>query len=162
MIETHYQGTRLHYRSLAKDAYEKYIEFQRIIENSGLDQLLIELIKIRVSQINGCAFCVDMHIKDSLALGESQERINMLVVWRETNLFSEKEQAALTWAEAVTNIQTTHISDELFELMTKNFTEKEIAYINMAVVLINGWNRIALPFRDEPGKYKSRRTPINK
>jgi len=160
MLETHYQGSRLHYRTLARDAYEKYIEFQATVVNSGIDKLLFELIKIRASQINGCAFCVNMHIKDSLALGESQERLNMLVVWRETNLFSEKEQAALAWTEAVTNAQTAHISDELFELMKNNFTEKEIAYIDMAVVVINGWNRMAIPFRDESGKYTSTKTPL--
>ena len=160
MNETHFQGTRLHYRSLARDAFEKFLEFQNIITNCGINELLLELVKIRVSQINGCAFCVDMHIKDAFALGETQKRINMLVVWRETNLFTEKEQAALAWSEAVTNIQNTHISNELFDLMTKNFTEKEIAYINMAVVAINGWNRMAIPFRDEPGKYKSRRITV--
>lgn len=85
----------------------------------------------------------------------------MLVVWRETNLFSEKEQAALAWAEAVTNIQTTNISDELFALMKANFSEREIAYIDWCVVVINGWNRVAIPFRDEPGIYKSRRSPLN-
>jgi len=160
MIETHFQGTRLHYRLHARDAFEKLLEFQNTIANCGVEKLLLELIKIRVSQINGCAFCLDMHIKDSLALGESQERINMLIVWRETNLYSEREQAALAWAEAVTNIQTTHISDELYKLMTKNFDEKEISYIDMAVVAINSWNRLAIPFRIESGKYKSTLTSI--
>lgn len=156
-LPTHYQGTRLHYRTLAKEGYDKVIELQRAVEASGIDELLFELIKIRASQINGCAFCVDMHIKDALALGEKQERINMLVVWRETSLFTEKEQAALAWTEAVTNISTTHISDELFALMKKNFSDQEIAYIDLAVVVINSWNRLALPFRDEPGKYTSRK-----
>lgn len=160
MINTHFEGTRLRYRLFARDSFEKLLEFQETISNSGLDEFLLELIKIRVSQINGCAFCLDMHIKDSLALGESQERINMLVVWRETNLFSEKEQAALAWAEAVTNIQTTNISDELYKLMKKNFSEKEIAYIDMAVVAINSWNRLAIPFRTESGKYVPRKVSI--
>ena len=156
-LNTHYQGPRLHYRSLAKDAYEKIIELQRTIEKSGIDELLFELIKIRASQINGCAFCVDMHIKDALALGEKQERINMLVVWRETSLFTEQEQAALAWTEAITNIQHNHVSDELYAFMEKNFSEKEIAYVTMGIVLINSWNRLAIPFRDESGRYKSRK-----
>ncbi|MFW9930994.1 MAG: carboxymuconolactone decarboxylase family protein, partial [Candidatus Thorarchaeota archaeon] len=155
-LNTHYQGQRLHYRSLAKDAFEKLIEFQSIIAKSGIDELLLELIKIRASQINGCAFCVDMHIKDALLLGEKQERINMLVVWQETSLFTLKEQAALAWTEALTNIQKSHISDELYKFMKENFTEKEIAYITMGIVAINGWNRLAISFRDESGKYVAR------
>lgn len=161
-LETHFQGERLSYRNLARDSYEKLVELQHTIEKSGIDALLLESIKIRASQINGCAFCVDMHIKDALALGELQERINMLVVWRETSLFSEKEQAALAWTEAVTNISQDHVSDEIFDFMKKNFTEKEIAYINMAVVLINGWNRLAIPFRSESGKYISQKNKITK
>ena len=160
-LHTHFTGTRLHYRTLARDSFEKMIELQATVDNSSLDKLLVELIKIRASQINGCAFCVDMHIKDALALGESQERINMLVVWRETNLFTEKEQAALAWTEVVTNLKQDSVSDELFDFMKKNFTDKEIVYINMAVVLINSWNRLAIPFRDEPGKYISKKVKIN-
>ena len=159
--ETHYQGERLQYAKLAREAYEKYIEFQRSIASSGIDEILFELIKIRASQINGCAFCIDMHIKDAIALGESQERINMLVAWRETSLFTEKEKAALAWTEAVTNIQTHETTDELYIFMLKNFSEKEVAYINMAVVLINGWNRMAMPFRQESGKYTSRKVKKN-
>ena len=156
-LPTSYQGTRLNYRTSAKEGYDKLIELQRVVEASGIDPLLFELIKIRTSQINGCAFCIDMHIKDALALGEKQERLNLLVVWRETSLFTEKEQAALAWTEAVTNISTTHISDELFNFMKENFTDQEIAYIDLAVIVINSWNRLALPFRDEPGKYVSRK-----
>ena len=86
----------------------------------------------------------------------------MLVVWRETSLFTEKEQAALAWTEAITNISQNHISDEIFDFMKRNFTEKEIAYITMAVVSINSWNRLAISFRSEPGKYISQRNKINK
>ena len=157
-LETHFQGERLDYRTLANDSYKKLIEFQHTIEESGIDPLLFELIKIRASQINGCAFCVDMHIKDAIALGEEQERINMLVVWRETSLFTEKEQAALAWTETLTKISHHHVSDKLYNYMKENFTEKEITYITMAIVLINSWNRLAIPFRSEPGKYISRKT----
>ena len=161
-LDTHFQGERLPYNTLAKDAYEKLIELQHAVEQSGVDELLFELIKIRASQINGCAFCVDMHIKDALALGEKQERINLLIVWRETSFFTEKEQAALAWTEAVTLISQNHVSDKLYDFMKKNFTDKEISYITMAVLLINSWNRLAIPFRSEPGKYISRRKKVNK
>ena len=113
-----------------------------MVGNTELDEKLIELINVRASQINGCAYCLDIHIKDALAIGESSERLNLLVIWRETSLFTEKEQAALSWTEAITNIQTNHPSNELFELMKKNFTDEEIVTLTMQILYFNSQNRL--------------------
>ena len=156
-LETHYQGQRLHYRVLAREAYEKITDIAKIVANTELDEKLIELINVRASQINGCAFCLDIHIKDALAIGESSERLNLLVIWRETSLFTEKEQAALSWTEAITNIQTNHPSNELFELMKKNFTDEEIVTLTMQILYINSQNRLGITFRPESGKYLSKK-----
>jgi AhpD family alkylhydroperoxidase len=124
------------------------------LRESGLEQSLQELIKIRASQINGCAYCIDMHTKDARAEGESEQRVYALNAWRETPFFTDRERAALEWTEAVTLISQNKVSDELYERVHRQFTEEEMVHLTMAVVTINGWNRLAISFRSVPGSYQ--------
>jgi AhpD family alkylhydroperoxidase len=128
------------------------------VEGSGLEASLIELVKIRASQINGCAFCIDMHWKDLRAAGESEQRLYELNAWRETPFYSERERAALEWTEAVTLVSEGHVPGEVYERVREHFDEKELVDLTMAVVAINGWNRIAISTRAVPGSYQPRRT----
>lgn len=133
------------------------------VHQSGLEVPLIQLINMRVSQINGCAFCLDMHWKDARAAGESEQRLYSLDAWRETPYYTERERAALAWAEAVTRITDGHVPDELYEETRQHFSEKEIVDLTLAVVAINGWNRLAISFRAEPGIYQPKNVaPIAK
>ena len=119
-----------------------------------VDPTIGELIKIRASQINGCAYCIDMHTKDARAHGETEQRIYALNAWRETPFFSEKERAALAWTEAVTLVSATQVPDDVYELARKHFSETELMNITTAIVAINGWNRFAVSFRAVPGTYQ--------
>jgi AhpD family alkylhydroperoxidase len=119
------------------------------VEGSGLEHSLLELVKTRASQINGCAYCLDMHAKDARAAGETEQRLYTLSAWRDTPFFSDRERAALAWTEAVTNIS--EIGDALYDEVRRNFSEKEIVDLTLAVVVINGWNRVAIPFRAPTG-----------
>ena len=130
------------------------LNLQREVDSSGLERSLVELVKIRVSQMNGCAYCIDMHTKDARARGETEQRINLLNAWRETSFFSERERAALEWAEAVTLVGDTHVPDEVFERVRQQFTEPEIVALTFALVAINGWNRLAISFRIPAGSYQ--------
>jgi AhpD family alkylhydroperoxidase len=122
----------------------------------GLDPLLVELVKIRASQINGCAFCLDMHTKDAIAMGETAERLNLVVAWREAHCFSDTERAALRWTEELTRLPETGASDAAFDQVCAVFGEKEVVALTAAIVAINAWNRFAVGFRSEPGHYVSR------
>ncbi len=115
--------------------------------NSGLEPSLMELVKIRASQINGCAFCLHMHTRDARAKGEKEERIYVLDAWRESPLYSERERAALAWTEAVTLVSQTHVPDEVYEQARSAFSEEELVKLTLLVVTINGWNRFAIGFR---------------
>lgn len=126
------------------------------VKESGLEPSLIELVKIRASQINGCAYCLDMHTKDARAEGESEQRLYTLSAWRETPFFSDRERAALAWTEALTLLPETAAPDEVYELAREHFSEKELVDLTMAIVAINGWNRLTVGFRTEPGSYKRR------
>jgi AhpD family alkylhydroperoxidase len=118
------------------------------------EPLLLELVKMRSSQINGCAYCLDMHSKDARAKGESEQRLYALNAWRETPFFSERERAALGWAEALTLVAEAHVPDEVFEKTRKHFSEEELMNLSLAIVAINGWNRLAIAFRAVPGNYQ--------
>jgi AhpD family alkylhydroperoxidase len=109
---------------------------------------------MRASQINGCAYCLDMHTKDARALGETEQRLYTLSAWRETVFLTERERAALAWTEALTDVADTHVPDELYEEVRRHFTEKELVDLSWAIVVINGWNRMAIAFRTEPGSYQ--------
>ncbi len=123
------------------------VAFGSTIEGSGLEPLLIELVKIRASQINGCAYCIHMHTRDARAKGESEERIYLLNAWRESPLYTDRERAALSWTEAVTLVSQTHIPDSVFEEVRQHFAEDELVKLTLLVTTINAWNRIAIGFR---------------
>jgi AhpD family alkylhydroperoxidase len=123
-------------------------------EASGLEKSLRELVKIRASQMNGCAYCLDMHTKDARLAGETEQRIYALNAWRETPFFSERERAALEWTEALTRVGDTHVPDAVFDRARQHFSESELVALTFAVVVINGWNRIAVSFRAPAGTYQ--------
>ena len=123
---------------------------------TSMDGKLFELVKIRASQINGCAYCIDMHTKDARAAGESEQRIYALNAWRETPFFNERERAALEWTEALTRVAETHVPDELFERVSKHFMEEDLVALTFAVVVINSWNRLSISLRPPVGSYQPR------
>ena len=124
------------------------------IETGGLDPKLLHLVEMRASQINGCAYCLDMHYKDARAIGETEQRLYSLEAWRETPFYSDREQAALEWTEAVTLVATSHVPDEVYEAVRGQFSEEEIKTLTLAVAMINTWNRFNIAFRSVPGDYK--------
>jgi len=119
-----------------------------------LEPELLELVKMRASQINGCAYCLDMHSKDARANGETEQRLYALNAWRETPFFTDRERAALEWTEAVTLISNDHAPDAVYEEVRKRFTEEELVNLTLAVITINGWNRLSISFRAVPGEYQ--------
>ncbi len=126
---------------------------ERQIHKSGLDEKLLNLVRMRASQINGCAYCLDMHSKDARASGETEQRLYGLNAWRETPYYSDKERAALEWTEALTLVAETHVPDDVFERVREQFSEDELAHLSLAVVAINGWNRLNVAARTVPGDY---------
>ena len=145
---------RINVAKLNPGGYKLMYGFAEYLAKSSLDKKLIDLIHLRVSQINGCAYCLDMHWKDLKAEGESDQRLYSLDAWRETTFYSERERAALTWAEAVTNIRDGHVSDNVFDQVRAQFSEQELADLTLAVVAINGWNRLNIAFRTPAGTYR--------
>ncbi len=145
---------RLKYSDLAPDGYRAMKGLEDYVHSSGIEPLLLELVKLRSSQINGCAYCIDMHTKDARALGETEQRLYALSAWQETPFFTERERAALAWAEAVTRVGDSHVPDEVYEQARKHFGEKELVDLTLALVAINGWNRLAISFRSVPGSYQ--------
>lgn len=135
-------------------AYRAMLQLEQYVRGSGIYPTLLELIKIRASQINGCAFCIDMHTKDARLRGETEQRIYALNSWRETPFFTPEERAVLAFTEAVTLIADDHVSDALYEEVSQYFSPEQIANLMMAVVTINGWNRIAITARTVPGTYQ--------
>jgi AhpD family alkylhydroperoxidase len=129
-------------------------DLEEYLAECGLELSLLDLVKTRASQINGCAYCIDMHTKDARARGESEQRLYALSVWRETPFYTERERAALAWTEAVTLIASGHVPDELYEEVHQHFTEEELVNLTLAVVAINSWNRFAISFRTIPGTYQ--------
>jgi len=127
---------------------------ERIARERGIERKLLHLIKTRVSQINGCAYCVDMHTKDARAEGETEQRLYGLSAWRETPFYTPRERAALEWAETLTLISTHHVPDELYARMREHFTEPELVGLTISTIAINGWNRLAIPFRADVGSYQ--------
>jgi AhpD family alkylhydroperoxidase len=146
---------RIDYRKFAPEVLNTMLGLEKYISGCGLDQRLIHLMKMRASQINGCAYCIDMHSIDARALGESEQRLYALDAWRETPFFTERERAALEWTEAVTRISETHAPDAIFEQVKKYFSEKEIMDLTIVATTINMWNRIAISTRAVPGHYHS-------
>ena len=135
---------------VSPNAYKAMAALQSSVDASGLDQRLRGLVTIRASQINGCAFCLHMHLRDARKAGELQERLDLLAVWREAPLFTDRERAALAWAEAVTLVADSHVPDDVYETARAQFSEQELVDLTMAVVAINGWNRLMVAFRIPP------------
>ena len=136
------------------EAVKAMYGLERIARQSGIERKLLHLIKTRVSQINGCAYCIDMHTKDARAEGETEQRLYGLAAWQETPFYTPRERAALAWAETLTLIASHHVADELYAGTREHFTEAELVGLTLAVIAINGWNRIAIPFRSEVGSYQ--------
>ena len=130
------------------------LKLSHTVEASGLERPLLELVKIRASQINGCAYCIDMHTKDARVLGETEQRVYALNAWRETPFFTPRERAALAWTEAVTRVADTHVPDDVYEEVRPHFTEEELLALTFEVVVINGWNRLAVSSRAVAGTYQ--------
>lgn len=128
---------------------EAYVRHQ-----SGLEPRLLELVRLRASQINGCAYCIDMHTKDARADGETEQRLYALSAWEETPFFTDRERAALAWTETITGIARKHVPDDAYRAARKHFDEKELVDLTLAIVAINGWNRLAIAFRAVPGTYQ--------
>jgi AhpD family alkylhydroperoxidase len=149
---------RIDYLKSARGVYEAMLGLEKYLHQSGLDEKLLDLIKLRVSQINGCAYCIDMHWKDLRAFGETEQRLYGLDAWEESPYYTDQERAALAWAEAVTNIRETHAPDHLYENARKHFNEKELADLTLAIAAINSWNRLAISARSVPGLYQPAKT----
>ena len=145
---------RIDYRQAPDGAYQAMSAIEVYLRKSGFDHKLLHLVKMRASQINGCAYCIDMHSKDARADGETEQRLYELNAWRETPFYTDRERAALEWTEAVTLVAETHVPDDVYERVRKHFDETELINLTMAVVTINGWNRLAIAFRAVPGTYQ--------
>ena len=141
---------RLNPYALAPGARQALSQMEAYVKKTGLEQPLLELVKTRASQINGCAFCLAMHTRDARHAGESEERLYLLNAWHESPCYTPRERAALAWTEAVTLVSETHIPDDVFEEAKKHFSETELVNLTMAVIAINGWNRMAIAFRAQP------------
>ena len=135
-------------------AYQAMLGLEKYARASGLETSLLELVRLRASLLNGCAYCIDMHTKDARAAGETEQRLYALSAWRETPFYTPRERAALEWTEAVTEIGGSHAPDEVFERVRAQFAEAELVSLTMAIVAINGWNRLAIGFRVVPGTYQ--------
>jgi AhpD family alkylhydroperoxidase len=147
----------MEYQKVAPSVSQAMSQLQRYVSESGLEPILLELVKTRASQINGCAFCLDMHTKDARARGETEQRLYALSAWRETPFYTDRERAALAWTEAVTLVSETHVPDDVYELAREQFSEQELANLTLAIIAINGWNRLAISFRTVPGTYQPRK-----
>ena len=150
--------SRLDYPKVAPEAYMAMRGLEAYVRQCGLESSLIELVKIRASQLNGCAYCIDMHTKDARARGETEQRIYALSAWRETPFFTERERAALAWTEVVTLVAEGPIEGEDYEDVREQFDEKSLVDLTLAIVAINGWNRLSTAFGTVPGSYRPQET----
>jgi AhpD family alkylhydroperoxidase len=143
---------RIDFYTASKDALQAMMSLEKAVSKLGLDPKLLDLVKLRASQINGCAFCVDLHSADLRKAGESERRVHTVTVWRETPFFTPRERAALAWTEAITRVSETHAPDEDYEMLRSHFTEKEMVDLTLAIIAINGWNRLSIGFRKMPSE----------
>lgn len=146
-------ANRIDYGRIAPAGINAMRGLENYVRQCGLETQLLELVKLRASQINGCAYCVDMHSKDARAAGETEQRLYAVSVWEETPFFTERERAALAWTEAVTLVGETRVPDAVYHAARRAFTEKELVDLTLAIVAINGWNRLAISFRSVAGSY---------
>jgi AhpD family alkylhydroperoxidase len=145
---------RLNYAKVAPGVYDAMEGLEKYLEQSGLEESLLHLIMLRASQINGCAYCLDMHSKDLRAIGENEQRMYSLDAWRECPYYSDSERAALAWAEAVTLVAQGHVPDAVYEEARSHFSEKELSDLTLAAASINAWNRLCIAARIVPGGYQ--------
>jgi AhpD family alkylhydroperoxidase len=145
---------RLEAFKIAPQAYAAMVTLQKYVDSCGLERSLLELVRLRASQINGCAYCIDMHTKIARALGEAEQRLYLVSAWRESPFYSERERAALEWAEAVTLLRETNVPDDVYQRVKQHFTALEIVNLTAAVSMINMWNRMSVSFRTVPGSYQ--------
>jgi AhpD family alkylhydroperoxidase len=145
---------RIAYRTVAADTYKELLGVHQHLAIVFPDAKLRALLELRVSQINGCAYCLDMHANEARHLGESQQRLDCVAAWRETPFFTDRERAALAWAESLTHVAETHAPDELYAEVKKHFTERELVDLTAAIGMINLWNRLSVAFRSEPKERK--------
>ncbi len=149
---------RVNYAKVAPGVYEAMLGVATYLRKSGLDESLVDLVCLRASQINGCAYCIDMHWKDLKAAGETDQRLYGLDAWDESPYYSDRERAALAWTDSVTNLRDGHVPDEVYERVRQVFTEKELADLTFAIAAINSWNRLNIAARTPAGTYRPARS----
>jgi AhpD family alkylhydroperoxidase len=152
-VEAKDMKARIDLMHVTPGIFQAMLGLERQVRKAGLDGGLLDLIRMRASQINGCAYCLDMHSKDARAKGETEQRLYGLDAWRETPYFSARERAALEWTEALTLVAETHAPDEVYERVSEQFSEDELVHLTLAIVAINGWNRLNIAARTVPGDY---------
>jgi AhpD family alkylhydroperoxidase len=145
---------RIAYTKYTPNALHAMYALEKHLKSSTIEEKLLHLIKLRASQINGCAYCIDMHALDARALGDTEQRLYALNAWRETPFFTPRERAALEWTESLTLVSQTHVPDDVYEAARKEFTENELVDLTYAVATINAWNRLAISMRAVPGQYR--------
>lgn len=145
---------RIDFATVCPDGYKAMIAVEQYVASSSIEKKLFHLVKLRVSQINGCAFCIDMHWKDLRVLGESEQRLYGLDAWEESPYYSQRERAAMAWTESVTNLREGHVPDAVYEHVRGQFSEKELADLTLIITTINAWNRLAIATRKDPGTYQ--------
>ena len=145
---------RIPYQKAAPDVVQAMRALEQQARRTTIEPAILELVRMRASQLNGCAYCIDMHSKDARAAGETEQMLYALDAWRETPFFTDREQAALAWTEAVTLVADGHVPDDVYELARARFDERELVELTLAIVAINGWNRLAISFRAVAGTYK--------
>lgn len=144
---------RIDYQTQSPELFKKFVEFSLLLKQSAIEQSIRELVDLRVSQLNACAFCVDMHVKEATQHGERALRLHHVATWRESTLFSPRERAALAWAESLTQLSAQGVPDDLYERVRTQFSEKELSDLTFQVMAINAWNRVNVGFRGVPGTY---------
>lgn len=149
---------RIHYAKVAPGVFEAMAGTTAYLRKCGIEEPLLNLVCLRASQINGCAYCLDMHWKDLMAAGEREQRLYGLDAWEESPYYSDRERAALAWTEAVTKVREGHVRDEVYERVRKVFLEKELADLTLAIAIINAWNRLSIAARTVPGTYHPARS----
>ncbi len=150
---------RINYGRVAPGVRKAMMGLETYVNNCGLERSLLDLVRLRASQINGCAFCIDMHSLDLRAAGESEQRIYLLDAWRESPFYTDRERAAFAWTEAVTLVTNGHVPEDVYQQGRQQFSEEELVNLTLAIVAINGWNRLNVSFRTLPGTYKAPHAP---
>jgi AhpD family alkylhydroperoxidase len=149
--------SRFSYVKLSPGYYHAMLGLEKYLHECRLEEPLIHLVKLRASQVNGCAYCIDMHWKDLRAIGETEQRLYGLDAWRESPYYTDRERAALAWTEAVTLVSDSHVEDEIYQEVKPHFTDEELSDLTCAVATINAWNRLAIAGRTEAGKYQPKK-----